>query len=254
MISSNFEPLNAIQIREKMKSTIDEIMIFENITSTNQFLLDQGILRKQVCLANVQSNGKGRQGKHWLSPPNSGLWLSLQWFENTPPPSTLGLKLAVNLVEILNLSNLGIKWSNDIVWREKYKLAGFLIETKQIGKQWQWVIGLGLNIKMPENHQVNQLWTDLYRISGKTFDRNELAAQILDCFLETLENKDFQINQIHWQKYDVLFQKPVILHFSNQSSLEGIACGIEENGALKVLIDNEIKTVMSGDVSLKMFF
>jgi BirA family transcriptional regulator, biotin operon repressor / biotin---[acetyl-CoA-carboxylase] ligase len=251
MISSNLEPLNAQIICDHMKYKIDDILIFENIPSTNQFLLDQGIIKKEVCLAESQSNGKGRQGKSWLSPPNSGLWLSLQWFESTPPPSTLGLKLALTLVEILNISNLGIKWSNDIVWKEKYKLAGFLIETKQIGKQWQWVIGLGLNVKMLENHQVNQLWTDLYRISGKIFDRNKLTAQILDSFLEILENKNYQINQEVWKKYDILFQKPVILHFSNQSSLEGIAMGISEQGALKLQINNEIKTFMSGDVSVR---
>lgn len=180
------------------------------------------------------------------------MWLSLQWFENTPPPSTLGLKLALILIETLNISNLGIKWSNDIVWKEKYKLAGFLIETKQIGKQWQWVIGLGLNIKMPENHQVNQLWTDLYRISGKIFNRNQLAAQILDNFIGILKNKNFQINPEIWNKYDILFQKPVILHFSNQSSLEGVAMGISEHGALKLQIKNEIKTFMSGNVTVRL--
>jgi len=252
MISLNLEPLNVQTIRDQMKSQLDDILIFENIPSTNQFLLDQGIIKKEVCLANAQSNGKGRQGKSWLSPPNSGLWLSLQWFENTPPPSTLGLKLALILIETLNISNLGIKWSNDIVWKEKYKLAGFLIETKQIGKQWQWVIGLGLNIKMPKNHQVNQLWTDLYRISGKIFDRNQLAAQILDNFIEILNKKDFEIDQEVWRKHDVLFQKPVILHFSNQSSLEGIAMGISEQGALKLQIKNEIKIFMSGDVSVRL--
>jgi BirA family transcriptional regulator, biotin operon repressor / biotin---[acetyl-CoA-carboxylase] ligase len=252
MISSHLNSLNAIQIRDQMKHQLDDILVFENIPSTNQFFLDQAILRKQVCLANFQSNGKGRQGKSWLSPPNSGLWLSLQWFENTPPPSTLGLKLALTLVETLNISNLGIKWSNDIVWKEKYKLAGFLIETKQIGKQWQWIIGLGLNIKMLENHQVNQLWTDLYRISGKVFDRNQLTAQILDNFLEILNKKDFEIDQAAWKKYDVLFQKPVVLHFSNQSSLEGIAMGISEQGALKLQINNEIKAFISGDVSVRL--
>lgn len=252
MISSHLNSLNAIQIRDQIKYQLDDILIFEDIPSTNQFFLDQCILKKQVCLANSQSNGKGRQGKSWLSPPNSGLWLSLQWFDNTPPPSTLGLKLALILVETLNISNLGIKWSNDIVWNEKYKLAGFLIETKQIGTQWQWIIGLGLNIKMLENHQVNQLWTDLYRISGKVFDRNQLAAQILDNFIKILEQKNYQINQAVWEKYDILFQKPVILHFSNQSSLEGIAMGISEQGALKLQINNEIKTFMSGDVTTRL--
>lgn len=248
------ESLNAQLISQQMHHHLDEIIVFENITSTNQFLLEQLFTDQRACLANFQTQGKGRQGKSWLSPSNSGLWLSLQWFESAPPPSTLGLKLALTLVEILNISNLGIKWSNDIVWKEKYKLAGFLIETKQLGKQWKWIIGLGLNVKMPENHNPSQAWTDLYRISGKVFDRNELAAQILDSFLDILSNKDFEINQTVWQKYDVLFQKPVLLSFSNQNSLEGIACGIEENGALKLQIDDQIKTFLSGDISLKMLF
>ncbi len=246
------ESLNTQKIRDQMKYQLADILVFENIPSTNQFLLDQGMIKKEVCLAESQSNGKGRQGKSWLSPPNSGIWLSLQWFENMPPPSTLGLKLALTLVETLNISNLGIKWSNDIVWKEKYKLAGFLIETKQIDKQWQWVIGLGLNVKMPENHQVNQLWTDLYQMAGKIYDRNQLVATILDDFIDILKNKNYQINQEVWKKYDVLFQKPVILQFSNQSSLEGIAMGISEHGALKLQIKNEIKTFMSGDVSVKL--
>jgi len=91
----------------------------------------------------------------------------------------------------------------------------------------------------------------LYHISGKTFDRNQLAAQILDNFIDILEQKNYQINQEVWKKYDVLFQKQVILHFSNQRSLEGIAMGISEQGALILKINNEIKTFMSGDVSVR---
>jgi len=251
------ETLNAQIISQQMHYHIDEIMVFESITSTNQFLLDQKFTDQRACLANFQTQGKGRQGKSWLSPSNSGLWLSLQWFENTPPPSTLGLKLALVLIEkltLLGISNIGIKWSNDLMWKDHYKLAGFLIETKQINKQWKWVIGLGLNIKIPENHNPSQAWTDLYRISNQIFDRNELAAQILDGFLEILTNKDYQINQTVWQKYDVLFQKSVLLSFSNQSSLEGIACGITEKGALKLQVDDQVKIFLSGDVSLKMLF
>lgn len=245
-------PLNVQLIRHQMIHQVDDIVIFENIPSTNQFLLEQGLLKKGVCLAESQSNGKGRQGKSWLSPPNSGIWLSLQWFEKVPPPSTLGLKLAVTLIESLNISNLGIKWSNDIVWKERYKLAGFLIETKQIGKQWQWVIGLGLNVKMPENHQVDQLWTDLYQITGKIYDRNQLIAMILDRFINILIYKNYQLNQYSWKKYDVLFQKPVVLNFLNRDSLEGIALGVSERGALKLQINHEIKTFMSGEVTVRL--
>ncbi len=49
------------------------------IGSTNQYLLENSESLKSgtVCIAEYQQNGRGRRGRHWVSPFGANLYLSM---------------------------------------------------------------------------------------------------------------------------------------------------------------------------------
>jgi BirA family biotin operon repressor/biotin-[acetyl-CoA-carboxylase] ligase len=96
--------------------------------------------------ADVQSAGRGRTGKHWVSDPG-GLWLSAVL--PCPGPrerwATLPLAAGWALIAALNdlgVSDLRLRWPNDILVGRR-KLAGLLVERHTADTA---VVGIGLNV------------------------------------------------------------------------------------------------------------
>jgi BirA family biotin operon repressor/biotin-[acetyl-CoA-carboxylase] ligase len=158
------------------------------------------------------------------------------------------------VVKVLNqkVIKAGLKWPNDIYYQNK-KLGGILLEvTGQPSGPVKVVMGIGLNIKMPEQAetQIDQVWIDL---KNKNMDRNDLTVAIL----ETLSSMilDYQINQLkifylEWQKYDIWTGRGVYL-IQGQTKIAGICRGIDNLGALCLEIKGQIKTFQAGEVSLR---
>ncbi|MFC7000428.1 biotin--[acetyl-CoA-carboxylase] ligase [Pseudobowmanella zhangzhouensis] len=72
-----------------------------------------------VCLAEAQTAGRGRQGKSWLSPFASSLYLSMYWNFTLGYQQISGLSLVVGVaiastLKRLNINNVGLKWPNDV--------------------------------------------------------------------------------------------------------------------------------------------
>src|SRR5262245_27632549 len=109
--------------------------VFKEIDSTNTWLMAlaaQGAPEGTLALAEVQTAGRGRLGRSWLSPPGAGLLFSLLF---RPPPTILPaqvmMAVAVGVVAGIN-DHLGLaarlKWPNDVLLHER-KLAGLLGES-----------------------------------------------------------------------------------------------------------------------------
>ncbi len=132
------------------------------IDSTNTELsrrLRQGFSEPVLLVAERQTAGRGRLGKHWLTPDGSALTFTLAL--PLHPPSWAGLSLAVGVVlaEALDPDRrlgLGLKWPNDL-WhwprpQPPAKLGGILIETLPMpagGPGRYALVGVGLNVRTP---------------------------------------------------------------------------------------------------------
>jgi BirA family transcriptional regulator, biotin operon repressor / biotin---[acetyl-CoA-carboxylase] ligase len=106
-----------------------------------------------VIVADEQTAGRGRQGRAWVSPAGSGLWLTL--LERPEDPTALevlSLRCGLYAAEALDGlagATIGVKWPNDLYVGGR-KLAGVLIETRWRGASPEWVaIGFGLNVVRP---------------------------------------------------------------------------------------------------------
>ena len=96
------------------------IVLMPVIDSTNQYLLDRADMLESgtVCIAEYQSNGRGRRGREWISPFGSNLYLSLYWRLDAGMAAAIGLSLVVGIaiveaLEKLGLPNIKLKWHND---------------------------------------------------------------------------------------------------------------------------------------------
>lgn len=106
-----------------------------------------------LVLADEQTAGRGRDGRHWSSRTGGGIWLTL--IERSADAATLdvlSLRLGLHAARALDAytgSAIRLKWPNDLYVGQR-KLAGILVEARWRGASPDWVaIGFGLNVLPP---------------------------------------------------------------------------------------------------------
>ena len=264
-----FHAINEVRLRERLgdspvRRTID-FHLFSEVDSTNRYLKDlksSGLL--SVCCAEKQSQGRGRFGRHWVSPFGENIYVSSRWELNCCLSKLSGLSLVVSLavLESLKKNNINqdirVKWPNDLIWNDK-KLCGVLIEvTAETNGSVVIIIGIGINVNTDTKKQPlsDKPWCSLYEITNNYFDRNILIADLLHMLenhLDQFLQKGFQFFQKNWQQVDYLEGKYVTVSQAH-GSINGQACGVTESGQL-CLIDEEGRRhhLSSGDTSLSDF-
>jgi BirA family transcriptional regulator, biotin operon repressor / biotin---[acetyl-CoA-carboxylase] ligase len=173
---------------------ITNLEVLQTIDSTNIYLGKkmQEIIKPpanaHICLAEKQTHGRGRMHKKWHSPFGQNIYLSITWFFPTRFSSIndlsirIGKALTQALITMGIDKNITLKWPNDILYQNK-KLAGILIDT--IFKKNQGIlaiIGIGLNVNMSQQAgiDIDQAWTSLADITNTFWDRNQIAATIIE--------------------------------------------------------------------------
>ena len=257
--------------KERILRLIDDglfaggVHLLDSIDSTNQWSLDELKRGRELpfaCIADHQHRGRGRRGRHWLSPPGANIYMSLAWHFELPVDRLAVLALSQGIVVIKALRKTGIseawlKWPNDVLVNGE-KIAGVLVETGGIrANSCNAVIGIGLNYQMPENlaHETGIHCTDVMRAAdGKVLDRSTLAAILLEeavrmCRL--YQKKTMAILNEFRPELDVLNGQAVSLHLENNVQIEGKVLGINPAGELRVLVEGRERIFNSADVSLK---
>lgn len=233
---------------------------------------DEESLRAKVAVAEMQTGGRGRRAKRWISPLAKNLYFSFKYrfsHRSVPYLSALSLRIGALLLEVLE--ELGIKggkvkWPNDI-WIGESKLAGILVESLFNRHDVEVIIGIGVNnqydaaLELVGNHP-----TCCEAILGQPLDRNLLIARLSEKIYhlcEQVEAESYALEQgvplskklpdlrVIWPEISLLYQRRVQLS-SDRDLLIGREVGIDESGALLVeLPDGEIRPIISGDLSLR---
>jgi BirA family biotin operon repressor/biotin-[acetyl-CoA-carboxylase] ligase len=251
-------------LSEQNKALISTLEIHDTLNSTNSYLVEQSQNNAPsgfICFAEHQTAGKGRRGRHWVSPYGSNIYMSILWrFQQGGIAGTAGLSLAIGVAVIRalkehHINDVGLKWPNDIYCQGK-KLGGILIEVSgEADGPCAAVIGLGLNLFLPETEaqSITQAWTDLTKIIGENpVCRNKLAGTLLDHILSVIngfEAVGIKAYLDEWRSYDCLKGQRATLYIGQQQ-VEGITCGIDDNGLLLIKrSDGSIQAFASGEVS-----
>ena len=233
------------------------------VDSTNSVLarrLREGTRAPELCAAEIQTAGKGRLGRRWVSGLGQSLVLSVSWRFDAPSDGLSGLSLAVGvaLVEALAAGGFGgvmLKWPNDLLVDER-KLAGILVEVSRSGSgSAACVAGVGFNLDLApvDSGRIDQPWTDFARGFGRVPVRSTLAAQAANAILDAFEQyRDHGLEPFaaRWRERDALHGRRVRV-LSGGSPIDGTARGIDGAGALLVEHSAGVVRCGSGEVSVR---
>lgn len=222
--------------------------VLAEIDSTNSYLMrSPGPAPGDACVAvtDNQTNGRGRHGRTWISPPGSGLCLSVAYSFAQQPSNLPALTLAVGIGIISALEDLGVhgvqlKWPNDLVADDR-KLGGILTETQsQARGAIKVVTGLGLNLNLPDEVHIGKETdsalraVDLSRITDCPPRSDALVGALIDAMWSTFisyEATGFDGFVDKWSARDWLFGRAVTVDLPAQR-VAGVGAGIAADGAL----------------------
>jgi BirA family biotin operon repressor/biotin-[acetyl-CoA-carboxylase] ligase len=213
-------------------------------------------------MAETQSAGRGRRGRTWLSPPGMNLYLSVLKRFDTGFASLSGLSLAVGVMLIRALDDLGIrtaglKWPNDVL-AGNAKLAGILVELSgEYSGPCAAIIGVGLNIRLPDSlhERAGQPITDLASLSGgQPPGRNRVATTLVTALadgLRAFERHGFAAFAKEYAASDLLHGQPLRV-IDPRGEYNATGEGVDDRGARRVRRgDGQVVAVDSAEISVR---
>ena len=239
-----------------------KIHSYAELESTNDEahrLADDGALHGEVVIADVQTKGRGRRGRTWVSPKGKAVTMSIVLRPSLPPARApeITLVAAVAVCEAareLGAASARIKWPNDIECRGR-KLAGVLTELRaETDRVRHAVLGLGFNVSM-EMHDFPQelraAATSLLVETGERTPRPVVCARLLEHLEEWLslhETEGFGPVRDRWRELSSTLGRTVRVT-GEGDPVEGTAADLDEDGALILrATSGQLVRVVAGDV------
>ena len=215
-----------------------------------------------VVIAETQTAGRGRRGREWFSPPGSGLYVSVV----LRPGRSLGaggnratklltLAAGVALVEAVETATgLGVdlKWPNDL-YIGRRKLAGILAEAGGGEPDDGIVIGFGINVGAAAYPpEIGDRATSLESELGRHVDRARLLVESLASLArrydDLLEGR-FDAILDAWRARAPGSRGARVALTTASGSTPGVTAGIDDEGALLVLVGDRIERIVAGEVT-----
>ncbi|OOV93886.1 bifunctional biotin--[acetyl-CoA-carboxylase] ligase/biotin operon repressor BirA [Pseudomonas sp. MF4836] len=261
-LAAPITPLSSAEIGRQAAVCPWSVLVYDSIDSTNAkalLLIERGQPSPFLVLAERQTAGRGRRGRKWVSPFAENLYYSLVLRIEGGMRQLEGLSLVVGLAVMqalreLGVSSAGLKWPNDVLVGQK-KIAGILLElVGDPADVCHVVLGVGINANMRSADEVDQEWTSVRLETGKTVDRNELAARlslVLKSYLDRHQLSGFSAIQEEWEQNHLWQGRPVSL-IAGVNRIDGVVVGIDRQGALRLMVDGAERVYSGGELSLRL--
>ena len=259
------DKLNETELSYALSTKIlgQPLFFMPTVGSTNaeiKKLAAKGYPQGTTVIAETQMDGKGRLGRVWQSPPETGLWFSFLLKPELSPLHIAGITLACGMgvcMAIRNCTGLDarIKWPNDIIVNNK-KVCGILTEMSAEADKINYaVVGIGINVNtefFPE--EIRHKATSLMLEKGERFERKTLFQNVLaetEKYLKTYEDTYGIFIMEEYKKYCATLGKEVSVIRGNKT-LCGTAVDIAETGDLIIRTsDGEMLNIHSGEVTVQ---
>lgn len=223
--------------------------------------------RFSVLAAELQTKGRGRQGRSWIAQAGTSIAVSFARALPRGLGELAGLSLMCGLAVRDALLRAGVeielKWPNDLLWRGQ-KLGGILIEVQpQTGNRVLAVIGVGINVsgdssrtKALENAQSQHLPVSDLTAAGALLpvDRNRVIADLTDSLsirLDQFLQAGFTPYMGDWNTHHAYRDQNVEMIEHGVVVTSGIARGVDAQGRLSLETDRGPLLIVAGDVSLR---
>lgn len=250
-------------LNDKTKSnTIIDIR--QSVSSTNTVLKEiamNGGKQGYVLIAQEQTAGKGRLGRRFYSPDNTGIYMSIllrpkMTIQDSLLITTSAAVAVSRAVEKLSDKEAKIKWVND-VFVDSRKICGILTESSldfESGCLEYAVVGIGVNISKPDNDFPD----DLKNIAGGFLDhikgnvRCKLIAEIINQFSDQMENLSSKYYLDEYKRRSFLLGQNITVIKPNENR-KAKAIDIDNQARLVVQYsDKSIEHLSSGEVSVRL--
>jgi BirA family transcriptional regulator, biotin operon repressor / biotin---[acetyl-CoA-carboxylase] ligase len=225
------------------------LYVFGEVDSTNATLRKMahaGAREGTVVLAESQTQGRGRQGQPWFSPPGVNLYASALFRPAFRPREAPIFSFVASLAVTDAIHEIGldvaIKWPNDVLVDGK-KVAGSLAECATRGDQIEYLIlGVGVNVNVEAGALHAALGpagvaaTSICSALGRPVDRDAFAAAYLnrlDAWVARYKADGAGPISAAWRERDILTGRRVEAR-GTRTAYDGRVLGVDEDGHLVV--------------------
>lgn len=240
-----------------------DINVFESVTSTNTLLKEQGKSKNEWCtfVASSQTGGKGRLGRSFYSPKDTGVYLSVLLkpdleLEKVGLITTAAAVAVTRVLENSDSEKPQIKWVNDVFVNGK-KVCGILCESvinSETKKLDFAVLGVGINLVKPKDDFPEAIKD----IAGAVFEnetenlKEKFIADFLNEFYYIYRELNLASFMNEYRKKCFCLGKEITV-ISGESKKKARAISIDENACLEVEFENGTrKFLSSGEISIKI--
>ncbi len=255
--------MNESQIKSHLneENRHTKIITVKEAASTNDELKKLALSGEKdtvLFLAESQTAGRGRKGRSFFSPKDTGIYMSILLHPDlSPEECTLITPLcAVAVAEAIeNVTGISadIKWVNDIFVRGK-KVAGILTEGSFTAKGAEYIIvGIGINLAPPEDGFPE----DIRDIAGSLTEKAEGLREIL--IAETVNRFMYHLNRIKSREFVSLYRDRLfflgrkITVISSEEAYEATAEDIDDMCRLTVRTgQGQLRILGSGEISVRV--
>lgn len=231
------------------------VCVFDEIDSTNtqakRMALD-GFEGDALLVANSQTAGRGRMGRSFYSPAQTGAYFSILHTLNTPLCDAVAITSAASVAVMRAIRTLTgiqteIKWVNDLYYNER-KVCGILTEAVSAGERTHVIVGIGINLDTVD------FPPELSGVAGSLnvkMDVARLIAEIcreVDLYLQNPNGRDW-LND--YRAHSCVLGRRVAWTEAQITRI-GIAEAIDEDGALLIRNEkNDLIRLHTGEISLR---
>lgn len=250
------------RIRSYLDSNLDylTVEVFDSVESTNDICRQAADNKSEyVVVSGHQSKGRGRLGRSFFSPANTGLYMSFLLknppfsTEDTTKITTMAAVSVCEAIEEVSDKKALIKWVNDVFVSNR-KICGILTEASPSLKENKLeyaILGIGINVYMPEIGFPE----DIANKAGAIFEtkvmngRNRLASYVINHFMKYYKGEKKNYIEEYRRRCFILGQDIIVVSGNKQK--KATAVDIDDSCRLIVRYDdNNLETLYSGEILL----
>ncbi len=234
------------------------VIYYPSLTSTMEVAkreAKRGVAEGTVVIADVQTAGKGRIKRIWLS-PSGNIALSIILYPSVAYLSSLVMLASLAVIysiETVTGLKLQLKWPNDVLINGR-KVCGILIESDVSGNKVDYaIIGIGINVNLrpADFPELSLIITSLFNELGREVSRlaiiRHLLVEVERLYLALLSGESIYEQ---WRDRLVTLGRRVQVRWG-KTVYEGIAESIAKDGSLLLRCpDGSLTRVVAGDVTL----
>lgn len=265
-LSVHTDILSAQGIQKYLKGACRdmELYVLPETGSTNTLLREKanaGAAEGCTIIAGAQTEGRGRMGRSFYSPADTGIYMSilLRPTDLTPVQAigltTMAAVAVCEAIEEVSGRQAQIKWVND-VFMEGKKVSGILTEASmglESGSLDYVIVGVGINVYAPKEGFPKEI----EQIAGAVFQerqndgKNHLAAAFLNRFMEYYSKKQSADYVEKYRERSLVIGKEIRV-LSSGGERKALALDVDKECHLLVRYeDGSTERLSSGEISIR---